>query len=237
MMTANDDYLVEVIVCSVADAVAAAAGGAHRLEIISHFEVGGLTPPLDMVKEIIARVHLPVRVMLRESEDFCLTDEAEKRRLCEAARVFAALPVDGLVCGFLKRRDSGFAIDHELLARVAASAPHVRITFHRAFEELPDPLAAVAELKRHPQVDRILTSGGGTSLAQKISRLAACEHAARPEITLIAGGGMAASTIRVLRAGTLLREFHVGTAVRAGHSIEGPVEAAAVRELIRECFT
>src|SRR2546422_10888383 len=94
--------VLEVIACSVADAVEAEKGGASRLEVISHFERGGLTPPLDLVRDILVAVHLPVRVMLRESEPFAVTDQVEIERLCAAARALAALPIDGLVLGFLR---------------------------------------------------------------------------------------------------------------------------------------
>jgi copper homeostasis protein len=38
--------MLEVIACSVADAVAAERGGADRLELVRDLNVGGLTPPL-----------------------------------------------------------------------------------------------------------------------------------------------------------------------------------------------
>ncbi|HMX28030.1 MAG TPA: copper homeostasis protein CutC, partial [Blastocatellia bacterium] len=147
--------MLEIIVCSVEDAIAAARGGANRLEIISHYEVGGLTPPLEMVREIAAKVSLPLRVMLRETEPFEVNDEAEIEKLCAQAKAFAemkfdGLNVDGLVLGFLK---NGW-IDHMLLAQVLAQAPNLKATFHRAFEELADPLQAIAELKSYHQVDR-----------------------------------------------------------------------------------
>ena len=49
--------VLEVIACSVEDAIEARRGGADRLEVISHFEVGGLTPPLELVREICQAVH------------------------------------------------------------------------------------------------------------------------------------------------------------------------------------
>ncbi|MBO0725182.1 MAG: hypothetical protein J2P52_06255, partial [Blastocatellia bacterium] len=103
--------ILEIIVCSVEDAVAAELGGANRLEIISHYEAGGLTPSFDLVREITSTVKIPARVMLRETEPFIVTDEGEVERLCDAARAFARLslgraslaraplaraPVDGL---------------------------------------------------------------------------------------------------------------------------------------------
>jgi copper homeostasis protein len=216
--------MLEVIACTTADAVAAEVGGADRIELISHFEVGGLTPPLKLVREVLAAVSIPVRVMLRESENFKISDESERRRLCALAREFNALPLDGIVCGFLN--DGG--IDHELLTQVLSSAPLLNVTFHRAFEELSDPVAAIGELKKHAQVDRILTSGGAGSRTEKIECLNRCDQAARPEITILAGGGMTADFIRELRERRAIREFHVGTFVREPVAFEGNVLAEKV---------
>jgi copper homeostasis protein len=221
--------LLEVIACTAADAVAAEQGGAGRLEVISHFEAGGLTPPLALVREIQAAVRLPLRVMVREGEDFTVSDEAEKRRLCAAAREFAALGVDGLVLGFL--RDG--QIDLALLERVLACARGVKATFHRAFDELRDPQQAIAQLKNYPQIDRILTNGGAGDWGEKLARLAGYERAARPEIAILIGGGVDARAIELIRAATDICEFHAGRAVRAGQSVAGAVEAARVEELIR----
>jgi copper homeostasis protein len=41
--------LIEVIACSVADAIEAERGGAGRLEIVTDFSRGGLTPPVELV--------------------------------------------------------------------------------------------------------------------------------------------------------------------------------------------
>ncbi len=229
--TASGQSRLEVIVSSVADAIAAEAGGADRLELISRFEVGGLTPSLALVREVIAAVSIPVRVMLRESENFQINDEAEQRRLCALAVELAALRVDGIVCGFL--RDG--AIDHALLAQVLACAPHIKVTFHRAFEELKNPVAAIYELKRYPQVDRILTSGG-VNRQEQADYLNRCARAAKPEITMLAGGGMTAQIIRELRERTALGEFHVGTFVREPANVAGTVSASLVSQLIKDAL-
>ena len=48
----NDGFVLEVIACTVEEAVEAEKGGADRLEIIRDFEAGGYTPPLELVKKI-----------------------------------------------------------------------------------------------------------------------------------------------------------------------------------------
>ncbi len=219
--------MLEIIACSVTDALAAQEGGADRIELISDFAVGGLTPPLALVRNVVNAVTIPVRVMLRETENFNVTDEAEQLRLCEIARQLAALPLDGIVCGFLQ----GDAIDQALLQRVLAAAAPLRVTFHRAFEEFSDPRAAIQELKQYPQIDTILTSGGKGSRAEKIACLGECDQAAAPEITILAGGGMMGEMMQELRAKTRLTDFHFGTFVREPMTFAGIVQAEKVRQI------
>ncbi len=227
--------LLEVIVCSVEDAVAAERGGANRLEVISHYEAGGLTPSFGLVRAITAAVKIPARVMLRETEPFVVTGEAEVERLLTAARAFAQLPIAGFVLGFLKTTpatSNGLRIDHDLVARLLACAPNLKVTFHRAFEELADPLSAIAELKRHPQIDCILSRGKGEAWEAELDRFVEWEGAARPEIGMLPGGGTDAEVIKIFCKLSTIRAFHIGQAVREGGRIDGAVQAERVRELI-----
>lgn len=77
--------ILEVIACSVADAVAAERGGAGRLEIVRDLGRGGLTPPLELVADIKEAIHLPLRVMLRESDGYEASSADEIDSLCAAA--------------------------------------------------------------------------------------------------------------------------------------------------------
>jgi len=228
--------ILEIIVCAIDDAIAAERGGANRLEIISHYEAGGLTPPFDLVREITSTVKIPARVMLRESEPFVVTDEVEIKRLCNAARAFARLPIEGFVLGFLKDAPGGLGpggmeIDHDLVSRVLACAPNLKATFHRAFEELPDPIDAIGELKRHSQIDCILSRGRGEPWAAELDRFVEWERAARPEMRMLLGGGTDKEAVKIFCKTSQIRAFHLGRAVRDGERIDGAVQAELVREL------
>lgn len=115
---------IEVIVCSVADAVEAERGGADRLEVARAMDQSGLTPPMGMVREIQRAVRLPLRVMVRERDDFHCDRPAELDRLCDTASELDAIGVDGIVVGF--ERDG--AVDVAPLERILRSAPGVRAT-------------------------------------------------------------------------------------------------------------
>lgn len=213
--------ILEVIACSVADAIEAQRGGAGRLEIVRAMDAGGLTPRVSLVRDIVAAVSIPVRVMLRENAGFESGGEAEVEKLCRAACEFAALGVDGFVVGFVRGRQ----LDLAPAQKVVSGAPGMKATFHRAFEELADAGAAVAALKTAPPFDRILVSPAGVRGLKQLVGSAA------PELTIVAGGGVDADAIRALRKTTGIREFHVGRAARQGAGIHQPVDAGRVRQL------
>ncbi|MFB3905540.1 MAG: copper homeostasis protein CutC [Acidobacteriota bacterium] len=221
--------VLEVIACSVNDAVEAEKGGASRLEVISHFDAGGLTPPAGLVAEIAGNVSLPLRVMIREKEGYEAGGRADLKRLRDRAREMADLGVDGLVLGFLR----GGALDNEALAFILEAVPDTKVTFHHAFEALPDPLGEIPSLKQHPQIDRILTAGGTGGIPARVARLARYKAAASPQIQILAGGGMNEDLIRRLRRETRIVEFHTGRATRFPPTIDGPVNAERVRRLLQ----
>lgn len=220
-MSAPARPLLEVIAMSVDDAVAAAKGGADRLELVRNLEAGGLTPPISLVKEIVTTVSIPVRVMLRENDGFEIANQDEFTKLCDIARELARLEIDGVVLGFLQGRNLDLATMQQILSCV----PRAKATFHRAFEELEDQQAAVAMLKQVPQFDRILLSPA------RISGLKQLVESAAPELIILAGGGIERAGIRALRESAPIREFHVGRAARFGGDIHRPVDAALVEEL------
>ncbi|MDP8983343.1 MAG: copper homeostasis protein CutC [Acidobacteriota bacterium] len=211
-MGARVKPVLEVIACTVEDALEAEAGGADRLEVVRDLSVGGLTPAISLVCEILRSVKIPVRVMLREHHGFAV---GNKDALVAAAREFAAMGLNGVVLGFVHAG----VLDFRSMREVLSAANGLNATLHHAFDALSDPGEAIPLIKRElPEVDRILTRSGGTYV-----------ESAGPEITILAGGGLDAEVIRELRASTTLLEFHLG---RAAQDADGNVSAARVRALL-----
>jgi copper homeostasis protein len=216
--------VLEVIAGSVADAEAAERGGAGRLEICRDLDLGGLTPPLELVQAILESVSISARVMLRDRPSYELSGMAELERLAVKAAAFSKLGIDGIVTGFL----TGGSVDIPALNYLREAAPGVRVTFHHAFEETHDRRAGIHQLKRAPNVDRILTAGGSGRWRERMTRLIECDQIASPELTILAGGGMTKRRLRCLTRQTSIREFHVGRAAR----VNGRVQEHRVRELL-----
>jgi copper homeostasis protein len=222
--------LLEVIVQSIEDARAAMEGGADRLEVVRAIEDGGLTPSIDLVHEIAAAVPLPLRVMVRENPGFRI-GVGELNRLQQAARAFEDAGVHGIVLGFAD--PDGVRVTE--LKSVLAAASRVPVTFHRAFDSLKDPIGAIPAIAACPQVDRILTSGGSGSTAERVSRLRRYATAGSPRLTIVAGGRVDEDSLASFSRSGCVQEVHVGRAARGDGRSAGAVTARRVgvlRELL-----
>jgi copper homeostasis protein len=219
--------ILEVIVTSREEAIEAEAGGANRLELVRSPGQGGLTPRLELVRQVVEIVSIPVRVMLRENPSLSLANSSEMTILQSLAAELASLPIDGLVLGFVR----GDEIDTTSTQALLGAAPGCRVTFHRAFEQALDPLAAIRGLKKIPQIDRILTSGGAGSWPRRKSRLLEWQRAAAPEIKILVGAGLSSTVMADVLADPDLHEVHVGRAARIPHEYSGTVSRQQVARL------
>jgi copper homeostasis protein len=218
--------LLEVIVCSVREAIEAERGGARRLELVRDLHRGGLTPTTEDVEAVLSAVTIPVRVMIREADGYDAGDPRQIDRLAGVARRFASLGVPGLVCGFTRDR----RIDIAAMDAVVTASGSARLTFHHAFDDLPDPAGALRDLERWPSVDRVLTSGGFGDWQRKAERMREWAGLTR-RIGILAGGGIDLAALRILAAAGQ-REVHVGRAAREPATVEGAVTSARVTELV-----
>ena len=215
--------ILEVIVMSAADAVAAERGGADRLEVVSAIEVGGLTPALDVFKAIRVATRLPLRVMLRPNGGYRI-DAAELMALCAEATALRQAGAESFVCGFLT--ESG-AIDRAAMNAVLAAIGTCRWTFHRAFDhaiDMQEAWATVVELG----ADLILSSGTAADLPAGLPALCARAGWQTDALRWLAGGGLTLEQVPVFRAAGIT-QFHAGRAVRVGMSWDAPIDERAVR--------
>jgi copper homeostasis protein len=220
---------LEVIVSTVEDAVESARGGADRLEVVRDLSRGGLTPSIDLVRRIQAEVPLPLRVIVRESDGYSCDSGDERQALVDAAGALDALEVDGIVIGWIAVGQ----VDQETLEAVLNAGPSLRATFHRAFDELPDPVAGFDVLQGYPQIDRVLTGAGTGPWTSRLATLERYARAAGNGLVVLPGGGIDAGALGVLARSGYVTEAHVGRAARKESTVDGRVSADAIRTLRR----
>jgi copper homeostasis protein len=217
--------VLEVIALDVEDAVAAQAGGADRLELVTDMAADGLTPSAATVTAIRAAVDISLRVMLRLTDGFAAGDAG---RVARTAREMREAGAEEFVLGFL---DADGGVDLGAVERVVGELDGCPWTFHRAIDRAADRDALRKQLDGLPGLDTYLTAGSPTGVDDGLPTLLA--EAARQgepgyEQRVMVGGGLRLEHLpRLLAAG--VDAFHIGGAARPG-GWEAPVSARAVRE-------
>ena len=90
----------EVIVFNAHEAIQAEKGGATQLELVRDLELGGLTPSIQVVKEVVNAVEIPVHVMVRTSNVYEHTD-AEMKDMLDFIKEVRETDAAGIVWGSL----------------------------------------------------------------------------------------------------------------------------------------
>ena len=213
------EILLECCVGSVESAVNAELGGAGRVELCAALELGGVTPSSAAIRLARERIDIPLFVLVRpRGGDFHYSPvEVEVMKTDIAAA--RDLGADGIVLGIL-REDGN--VDVERTAELIEAAGGASITFHRAFDSTPDPLAALETL-RELGVNRVLTTGGARRAEEGLAGLGKLVEAAAGRIGILPGGGINHENCRRIIEQTGAREIHVGSAVCSA----GPRQEAA----------
>jgi copper homeostasis protein len=207
--------LLEVIALGPADAQAAQAGGADRLELVAQMSADGLSPSPSVAAAVVAATDLPVRAMLRTTPDF-----AAGEQLVDVADELLEAGVEGLVFGFLDERGE---VDADACERIAARMRGRPWTFHRAIDHAQNPSRAWDAARKMSGVDAVLTAGSATGVGDGLAVLASRV----PSDLVLAGGGLTPELVAPLVAAGVTA-FHVGRTARVGASWSQPVSAGAV---------
>jgi copper homeostasis protein len=197
--------LVEACVDSVESAMAAERGGARRLELCDALFDGGTTPSAGMIAACRERVSIPVFVIIRpRGGGFVYSDDEldVMRRDIVAAR---GLGANGVVIGAL-RPDA--TVHNEHAKSLVDAAGDMPVTFHRAFDFVPD-LGLALEAVIGAGITRILSSGGAPTAREGVATLAALVRQAGDRLVVMAGGGVREENVREVVSGSGVREVHV----------------------------
>ncbi|MER5342518.1 copper homeostasis protein CutC [Streptomyces mirabilis] len=227
-MSERKRAVLEVIALGVEDAVAAQAGGADRLELVTDMAADGLTPALETFVGIRAAVDISLRVMLRRADGFAAGAATDVDALVRLAGEMRAAGADEFVLGFL---DEHGGPDLSVVERIVAELDGCPWTFHRAIDRAADRDSLRKQLADLPGLDAYLTAGSPDGVDDGFPTLLA-EAARRTEPgyepRIMVGGGLRLDHVPRLRAAGI-DAFHIGGAARPG-GWDGPVAVAAVRE-------
>lgn len=194
----------EACVGNFIEAKKAENAGAQRIELCENLYEGGTTPSYGTVKKVLEKIKIPVLVMIRpRGGDFCYTP-SEIDIMIEDIRLFKKLGVKGIVLGVLTKDNK---IDYSTLKNILKETKGMEITFHKAIDEVINPVDEVEKLVELG-IDRILTSGGAKTALEGKEVLNQMIYIASGKIKIVVAGGVTSENFEEVRSKIPSTEFH-----------------------------
>lgn len=214
---------LEIAVQDAAGARIARENGADRVELCTALGMGGLTPTLGTIEQVVA-LGIGVHVLIRPRGGGYVYNQSEVELMVADTVHAARAGVAGIVIGALTEGDT--ALDVPVLMALIDAAhsinPDIEITVHRCVDVLLANGLPVSELiaqLRATGAHRILTSGGAPASGAGIQtlNLLQAEAAGNPEIQ--AGGGVRLEDIPALAG---LDGIHLSARSHTERGASGP---------------
>ena len=194
----------EACVENFAEALAAQAAGADRIELCENLVGGGTTPSYGTIKKCMEKLNIPVFVMIRPRGGNFVYSEDEISIMKEDILLCKQFGVQGVVFGLLTKDDK---VDEKNTSELIGLARPMQVTFHKAFDELDDMNEALETLIRLG-VNRILTSGTRETALEGAVVLNPLIELAKGRITIVAAGRITKDNLSDLSRLIGTTEFH-----------------------------
>ena len=188
---------LQVIATASDDCPVAEAGGADSIELCCALELGGLTPSIGLMREArrLSSLPRPGGSVYTESEFALILADAE-------ALVNAGCT--GLVCAFVTGDGQ---LDESRCRHVRDQFPEQHLTFHRAFDLLPNPAEAMRALRKCG-FNSVLTSGRRATALEGAAAIHTLVVQAQGALIVIAGSGVTPGNARAIVEATGCTALH-----------------------------
>ena len=204
--------VLEVISISLTDAKDAQKAGADRIELVTGIGEGGLTPSYGMIEQVCGEINIPVNVMIRPHSRSFIYNRDDEKTMVKDIQVCKKLGATGIVIGALTEDRS---INQETLDRLIDASDGLDITFHRAFDEVRDPIRSLDILMSYKEISRILTSGGKNKVPDAVIEIQSLlQRSVNSHIEIMPGSGLTTGNLSQFMEQVNISEVHFGSGVR-----------------------
>lgn len=179
------EMIKEVCIESLAEATKAEEMGASQIELCGRLDLDGITPDLTLVEEVLNNLSIHTKVMVRPRGGSFVYTEEEIDVMAVTIEFLKKIGVQEIVLGLLTRQNN---IDTPASKKLAKLAAPMKVTFHKAIDELVDPVEGVGQLLKIPEITGVLTSGGKATAKEGAKVIKRMITASQGKIQIIAAG-------------------------------------------------
>lgn len=181
----KQNIILEACVETLEQAINAEKNGANRIELCGDLSVGGVTPHLDLITKAKKNLSIPIMVMIRPRGGNFIYTKSEFDKMKKEIFYCKNLGIKGVVFGIL---DSENEVNFEQTAVLAELAFPMEVTFHKAIDEISNPIKSLHKLLNINNITRILTSGKSKTAVEGSDLIREMMVIAKDKITILPAG-------------------------------------------------
>lgn len=197
--------IIEACVETFEEAIIAEQRGANRTELCLDLASDGLTPSFEIMQITCSTLKIPVMVMIRPRAGNFVYSKEEIERMKDEINLAKKAGAFGVVFGLLTPENKIDEKNTRLLAEYAKPLP---VTFHKAIDELENPVDGVNDLIKIENIKRILTSGGKPTALEGQKVIREMIKVAVDKTTILVAGKVMDSNVEEIQKLTGATEFH-----------------------------
>lgn len=205
MTASSRPFVLEACVENLQQGLLAEKNHADRIELCQRLDVGGVTPDYDLIRDAVNKIKIPVKIMIRPRGGDFIYSESEINRMKSDIKYCKSIGVGEVVFGALTENGE---VDNNLTKLLARHAFPMKVTFHKAIDEVNNYMKALTNLSFIKNINGVLTSGTKeNALAGKdYIKKAAKEFSGT--LNIIAAGSITNTNLKKIHSELDIKEYH-----------------------------
>ena len=205
-MTASSRSLIlEACVETIQQGLLAEKKHADRIEFCQRLDLGGVTPDHDLIRTAINKIKIPVKIMIRPRGGDFIYSDSEIDRMKSDIKYCKSIGVEEVVLGALNNNGE---VDYILTQHLAKLAMPMKVTFHKAIDEVSNYMNALKTLSTMQNIDSVLSSGTKKNALAGKEYIKIASEEFSETLNIIAAGSITNTNLKEIHSELNMKEYH-----------------------------
>ena len=205
MTAPSRPLILEACVETIQQGLLAEKNHADRIEFCQRLDLGGITPDHDLIRTAINKIKIPVKIMIRPRGGDFIYSNSEIDRMKSDIKYCKSIGVEEVVLGALNNDGE---VDYSLTQHLAKLALPMKVTFHKAIDEVSNYMNALKTLSSIQNIGSVLTSGTKENALAGKDYIKIASEEFSETLNIIAAGSITNTNLKKIHSELNMKEYH-----------------------------
>ena len=197
--------ILEACVETIQQGLLAEKKHADRVEFCQRLDLGGVTPDHDLIRTVINKIKIPVKIMIRPRGGDFIYSDSEIDRMKSDIKYCKSIGVEEVVLGALNNNGE---VDYSITQHLAKLAMPMKVTFHKAIDEVSNYMNALKTLSTMQNIDSVLSSGTKENALAGKDYIKIASEEFSETLNIIAAGSITNTNLKKIHSELNMKEYH-----------------------------